>query len=270
MPAKILNGQELADNLKSDLAKKIFAMDKKPGLAAVLVGDNEASATYIKLKAKACLAVGINFHKYLCPQDIGQEKLIDLIDFLNADQDVDGILLQLPLPDDYQTQTILDVISRNKDVDGFFSNGEKDKVVPPTIAAITELLKATKEDLKNKKTLVIAKCDIYTDKMKKYLADLNIDDIATNSDIPADANNYDIIIIALGQAQSLKKEMVKDGAIVIDVGINKIDGRVVGDVDGGVKDKAAFVSPVPGGVGPLTVAGLLKNVYELAAKKQSA
>ena len=270
MPAKILNGQELADNLKSDLAKKILALAKKPGLAADLVGDNEASATYIKLKEKACQAVGINFHKYLCPQDIGQEKLIDLINFLNADKDVNGILLQLPLPDDYQTQTILDIIDKGKDVDAFFSEGEKDKVVPPTISAIRELLKATEENLKNKKTLVIAKCDIYTDKMKKYLAELGLNNIATDSDLPKNSNDYDIIIIALGQAKSLKKDMVKDGAIVIDVGINKIDGQIVGDVDGGVKDKAAFVSPVPGGVGPLTVACLLKNVYELAAKKQSA
>lgn len=267
MPAKILNGQELADNLKSDLAKKILALDKKPGLAAVLVGDNEASVTYIKLKEKACRAVGINFHKYLCPKDIGQEKLIELINFLNADQNVDGILLQLPLPDDYKTQSILDVISRNKDVDGFFSNGEPDKVVPPTISAIMELLKATGEDLKNKKTLIIAKCDIYTDKMKKYLAELGINNIATDADIPQNSNDYDVIIIALGQAQALKKDMVKDGAIVIDVGINKIDGQVVGDVDESVKDKASFVSPVPGGVGPLTVACLLRNVYELAKKK---
>ena len=267
MPAKILNGQELADNLKSDLAKKILALDKKPGLAAVLVGDNEASQTYIKLKEKACLAVGINFHKYLCPKDISQEKLMELINFLNADRDVDGILLQLPLPDDYQTQAILDIIDKGKDVDGFFSEGEPDKVVPPTISAIMELLKATEEDLKNKKTLIVAKCDIYINKMKKYLSELGINDIATDSDIPQDSNDYDVIIIALGRAKSLKKEMVKDGAIVIDVGINKIDGQIVGDVDENVKEKAAFVSPVPGGVGPLTVACLLRNVYELAKKK---
>lgn len=267
MPAKILNGQELADKIKIELAKKITELKRRPGLAAVLVGDNEASATYIKLKEKACREIGIDFHKYLCPKDIGQEELIKLMAFLNADHQIDGILLQLPLPENYETQKILDVIDKQKDVDGFFSNGEKDKVVPPTISAIIELLKATEEDLKNKKTLVIAKCDIYTDKMKKYLAELGIDNITADSDIPQDANDYDIIIIALGQAGSLKKDMVKDGAIVIDVGINKIDGQVVGDAAENVKEKAAFVSPVPGGIGPLTVASLLKNVYELAKRK---
>lgn len=266
MSAVILNGQELADTIKSDLAKKIFLLEKKPGLAAILVGDNEASATYIKLKEKVCHEVGINFHKYLCPEIIDGEKLAELIQFLNKDDDVDGILLQLPLPDGYETQKTIDLISSEKDVDGFFSNGEKDKVVPPTISAIIELLQSTEEDLKGKKTLVIAKCDIYTGKMEKYLSNLGITNIETDSKIPANSADYDIIIIALGQAQSLKKEMVKNGAIVIDVGINKIDGQVVGDVDDGVNEIASFISPVPGGVGPLTVACLLRNTYEVSLK----
>lgn len=264
--AKLLNGQELADKIKSDLAKEIFELEKKPGLAAILVGDNEASALYVKLKEKSCHQVGINFHKYFCPDNISEKELSELIEFLNNDQDVDGILLQLPLPEGYETQKILDLISQDKDVDGFFSNGEKNKTVPPTISAIIELLKSTEEDLKNKKTLVIAKCDIYTGKMDKYLSALGITDVVTSETIPKNSSDYDIIIIALGQAKSLKKEMVKDGAIIIDVGINKIDGQVVGDVDESVMEVAAFVSPVPGGVGPLTVACLLRNTLEISKK----
>lgn len=266
MPAIILNGQELAETIKSDLAKKIFALEKKPGLAAILVGDNEASATYLKLKEKACHQVGINFHKYLCPEVIDGGKLAELIQFLNKDDDVDGILLQLPLPDGYETQKTIDLISSEKDVDGFFSNGEKDKVIPPTISAIMELLKSTEEDLKGKKTLVIAKCDIYTSKMEKYLSALGIEDVMTNDHIPENSIDYDIVIIALGQAKSFKKKMVKNGAIVIDVGVNKINEQIMGDVDEGVTEVAAFVSPVPGGVGPLTVACLLKNTYEVSLK----
>lgn len=266
MSAIILDGQELADKIKSDLAKEIFFLEKKPGLAAILVGNNEASATYVKLKEKSCHEIGINFHRYLCPDNISEKELSELIGFLNKDNEVDGILLQLPLPEGFQTQKILDLISKDKDVDGFFSNGEKNKPVPPTISAIIELLKSTEEDLENKKTLVIAKCDIYTGKMDKYLTNFGIIDITTSEKIPANSSDYDIIIIALGQAKSLKKEMVKDGAIIIDVGINKIDGQIVGDADEGVREVAAFVSPVPGGAGPLTVACLLKNTFELSAK----
>ena len=176
-------------------------------------------------------------------------------------------MLQLPLPDGYETQKTIDLISPHKDVDGFFSSGEEDKVIPPTISAIMELLKATNEDLKGKKTLVIAKCDIYTDKMEKYLSNLGITNIKTSSNIPEDSANYDIIIIALGQAKSLKKAMVKTSAIIIDVGINKIDGQVVGDVDENVLEVASFISPVPGGVGPLTVACLLRNTLEINLKR---
>ena len=237
MSAVILNGQELADKIKSDLAKKIFTLNKKPGLAVVLVGDNEASVSYIKRKEKACLEVGINFHKYLCPDNISEKELAELIEFLNKDIDVDGILLQLPLPKGFETQAIIDLISKDKDVDGFFSSGASEQVTPPTIAAIMELLKYTNEDLTSKKTLVIA-----------------------NSDI------YDIVIIALGQPNSLQKEMIKKEAIIIDVGINKLNGQIVGDADDSVKEVAAFVSPVPGGVGPLTVACLLKNVLEINLK----
>lgn len=261
--AQLLDGRELANKIKSDLAKSIFELEAKPGLAAILVGDNEASTTYVKLKEKACHEVGIVFHNYLCPDNIGEDKLIELINFLNKDSEVDGILLQLPLPKIYKSQKIIDTIFATKDVDGFFSAGKKNQVTPPTIAAICELLTATGEQLKDKKTLVIAKSDVYTDKMDKYLPSIGLKNITTDSKIPKNAADYDIIIIALGQAGVLKNNMVKTGAIVIDVGINKIKGQIIGDVDEGVRDVASFVSPVPGGVGPLTVACLLRNTLEL-------
>jgi len=266
MSAVILNGQELADKIKSDLAKKIFTLNKKPGLAVVLVGDNEASVSYIKRKEKACLEVGINFHKYLCPDNISEKELAELIEFLNKDIDVDGILLQLPLPKGFETQAIIDLISKDKDVDGFFSSGASEQVTPPTIAAIMELLKYTNEDLTSKKTLVIANSDIYTAKLDKYLSVFGIASVSRDSKIPDNCADYDIVIIALGQPNSLQKEMIKKEAIIIDVGINKLNGQIVGDADDSVKEVAAFVSPVPGGVGPLTVACLLKNVLEINLK----
>ncbi len=264
--AQLLDGRELANKIKTDLAKSIFKLETKPGLAAILVGDNEASATYIKLKEKACLEVGIVFHSYLCPDNIGEKDLLELIDFLNKDNEVDGILLQLPLPEMYPTQKIINAISPSKDVDGFFSIGKNGQVIPPTMAAICELLKAIPEELKDKKTLVVAKSEVYTGKMDKYLSSVGLTNIKTDSKIPKKSMDYDVIIIALGQAKALKKEMVKDGVIVIDVGINKIKDKLVGDVDDDVKDVASFISPVPGGVGPLTVACLLRNTLELKIK----
>ncbi|MFA5047418.1 MAG: bifunctional 5,10-methylenetetrahydrofolate dehydrogenase/5,10-methenyltetrahydrofolate cyclohydrolase [Patescibacteria group bacterium] len=266
--ATILDGQELARKIKLELKDKISLSIKKPGLAAILIGDNEASRMYIKLKEKACLEIGVDFHKYLCNDeccpDINEQEVLELIDFLNNDPNVDGILLQLPLPENFNTDKIIKAISPKKDADGFKPQN-KGVIIPPTISSITELLKATEINLNDKKTLIIGQSDIFLDGIERYLKSKNgISSIVKAKSIPKDSVGYDIIIIALGQARALKKSMVKDGAIIIDVGINKVDGQTVGDVDEPVKEKASFISPVPGGVGPLTVACLLQNVYLLS------
>ncbi len=265
--AQILDGQKLAEEIELDLAKEINTSGKRPGLAAILVGDDPASELYIKLKEKKAGEVGIDFHKYLCNQaccqEITEQELEDMVKFLNEDPMIDGIIVQLPLPSQYDTQKIIDAIDPSKDVDGF--HPENTSVIPPTVASIIELLKATKEELADKKTLIIGKSSIFLNGLEKFIKqELGIKSVKTDDSIPPDSKNFDIIIIAIGRGQVLKKDMIKDGAIVIDVGINKLHQKTIGDVDPQVAEVASYFSPVPGGVGPLTVACLLKNTYLLS------
>jgi methylenetetrahydrofolate dehydrogenase (NADP+) / methenyltetrahydrofolate cyclohydrolase len=258
---KILDGKEIAGEIKSDLARKIAKLSRRPGLSAILVGDDPASSMYIGLKEEACKEVGIDFHKYTCGKSDSKESVLEMIDFLNKDKTIDGIIVQLPLPKGFDTDEIIGAIDSQKDVDGFVSKN----IIPPTINAVIELLKATGEELENKKTLIIGKSDIFISGMDGYLkSELSVKDIKVEHQIPKDSNKYDVIVIALGRAGVLKETDVKDGVIVIDVGINSVNGKTVGDVDESVKEKAGYLSPVPGGVGPLTVALLLHNTYQLS------
>lgn len=267
--AIILDGHALADRLLLTLKRDILETSITPGLAAILVGDNPASEIYVGLKEKAAEKIGVCFSKYLSNSQIYQEidgyELAELIKFLNQDPEIDGIILQLPLPEGFETNKIVKLIDPKKDVDGF--NGGK--IIPPTVSAIIELLKATTEKLAGKKTLVIGKSDIFSHGLEKYLkSELKIKAVSIEHAIPENSADYDIVIIALGQAKILKKSAIKPGAIVIDVGINKANGKTVGDVDPEVAEVAGYLSPVPGGVGPLTVACLLKNTFELAQKNR--
>lgn len=273
--ATILDGQKIAHQIKLKLRREIKTMKQAPSLAAILVGDSPASALYVKLKRKAALEVGIMFHQYLstadCYPNISEKELIELIKFLNHDPNTNGILLQLPLPKQYHTDKIIKTIDPAKDVDGFHPKNKNSQIIPPTIGAIVELLTATKQNLTDKKTLIIGNSDIFTCELKKYLtSELKIKNITTKKSTPKNSTNFDVIIIALGQAKVLKKTMVKPGAIVIDVGINQQKDMTVGDVDEDVKEVAGFVSPVPGGVGPLTVAKVLENTVKLAQIKNSS
>ncbi len=266
--AVILDGTKRATQIKQELAQQIDTATNKPGLAAILVGEDKASALYVKLKEKACQEVGITFHKYLstpdCYPGITEKELVELITFLNGDEAVNGILLQLPLPKTFDTDNIIHTIDSRKDVDGFLA--EQADITPPTIASIIELLGMAGENLAHKKTLVIANSDIFLQKIKECLSKQLELDVTLATSIPDNSRDYEIIIIALGQAHALKKTMVQENAIVIDVGINTVDGKTVGDVDPEVAEVAGHLSPVPGGVGPLTVACLLRNTYILAQK----
>lgn len=267
--AQILDGKALAEKIKSDLPKKIAHLKRRPGLAAILVGHDPASELYIRLKEKACQEAGIDFHKYLCNQPgyprIAEKELLKMINFLNKDDSIDGILVQLPLPPGFKTEKIIEAIAKEKDVDGF--NYPKIKIVPPTISAIIELLKsAPKPDYAHKNALIIIKNNRFARGLEIQLKNLGLKNISREKKIPAHSNNYEVIIIALGQAHALKKSMIKKGAIIIDVGINRSGDKIVGDVEPKAAEAAGYFSPVPGGVGPLTVACLLRNTYFLYKK----
>lgn len=267
--AQLLDGKILAEQIKKDLAQVISKSPDRPSLAVVMIGEDPSSTKYIKLKEKACYEVGMDFHSYKVPAEYTPEheqEALTIINFLNQDPTVDGVIVQLPLPAGYPTDKIIAAIDPAKDADGFVTDDKS--LVPPTIASVIELLRSTGESLSDKKTIIIGKSDIFTNRLNHYLRDqLKINDIVIAEKIPADCPDYDIIIIALGQAGALKKEMVKEDAIVIDIGINIVDDQTVGDVDPAVAEVAGYLSPVPGGVGPLTVACLLDNVYQLFSRK---
>ena len=266
--AKILDGKALAESQLAETANIIRKTGIAPGLAAILVGDNPASRLYVSLKEKAAEKAGIRFHKYLCNSEcydgLDEAELIELISFLNRDPDISAILVQVPLPEGFDQKRILSLIAPEKDADGF--NGGQ--VVPPTVAAIIELVKSANQNLEGKRALVIGKSAVFIDgvisQMERQFNGLSI---SRAHAIPEDSSDYDLIIIALGQAGALKREQVKTGAIVIDVGISRVGGKTVGDVDPAVAEVARFMSPVPGGVGPLTVACLMRNTVGLALKK---
>lgn len=264
--AQIIDGKALAEKIKLELKQKIDKLETKPGLATILVGTNPASELYIKLKAKACTEVGIEFSSYFLSESCQEEKILEVIEFLNKDPQINGILLQLPLPKKFDTDKIISKISATKDVDGFHPES---KVISPNVLGIIELIKSTGVDLKKKKIVVLSNSEKFAEPFVKLLPKNQVkylDPKTLSSKLNDQSTSADILIVAVGQPKFIKPNMVKKDSIIIDVGINKIDGKTIGDVDPAVDKIVAYRSPVPGGVGPLTIAMLLSNIYQLTKK----
>jgi methylenetetrahydrofolate dehydrogenase (NADP+) / methenyltetrahydrofolate cyclohydrolase len=261
MPAQILNGKELAEKILLQVKAKVASIDHKPGLAAILVGDNEASKIYLKLKEKACKEADILFSNYIISQDCNEAKILEVINFLNNDPETTGIIVQLPLPEKFDTNKIIQAIDPKKDIDGFHKNS---KFISPNALGIVELLKETKVSLKDKNIIILSNSEEFSQPFKKLLPDsilkhYNLKSKTLNKDLP----QADIIIIAVGIPNYLKPQAIKKDAILIDVGITKVDGKTIGDIDPTCDKVASWRSPVPGGVGPMTVAMLLQNLVNL-------
>jgi len=249
----ILKGKTLAQKIKKQLKEKMAKLKIKPGLAVVLVGKNKASEVYVQQKEKMAQELGVNFKKYLMPSKTNEIKIINLIKKLNQDKNIQGILVQLPLPKNLDANKIIQTIDPKKNVDAFHNP----LIIPPTIAGILELLKATKLNLKNKKACLLTKNEVFTKSLKDLLENKGIK-------IISQTKRADILIVALGKPKFVKTEMIKKGVIIIDVGFNRIKNKPVGDVDfENVVKKTKFITPVPGGVGPLTVIFLFKNLIKL-------
>lgn len=250
----ILKGDFLAQKIKKKLKKNFAGLKIKPGLAVILIGNNKSSQVYVRQKEKIAKELGVNFKKYLMPAEISQKKINDLIEKLNKNKKVQGILVQLPLPKNLNADKVIQSIERKKDVDGFYNPS----IIPPVIAAILELLKGTGLNLSGKKTRLLTKGKIFTKSLKNVLKSKGIK-------ITNQTNKADILIVALGKPKFIKAEMIKNGAVVVDVGFNRINGKLTGDVDfKDVVKKVKFITPVPGGVGPLTVIFLFKNLLKLS------
>jgi len=304
MPAKLIDGKKIAEEILLDLKKKISALPRPPGLAVILIGNNPASHLYVRNKKRACEKIGIVFHDYLCRGGVcpntSEEKVLEMIDFLNNDQSIDGIIVQLPIPKKFDTAKIINAVLPEKDVDGFHPvNKEKflnnqPGIISPLVQAINAAIQSTGRDLTGKNAVIIANNELYSQTRKKDLGNLGLKvKIITPSDnLEAETKKADVLVAILGRPNLIKKSMVKPGAIVIDVGTNLIDrnkprafsdslinanenqgekmrGKWAGDVDPEVAEAADYLTPVPGGIGPLTVAMLLKNVCELAERNQN-
>lgn len=280
--AEIIDGKLVSKKLREQLAEDVKEFTEKsgkaPGLAVILVGNNPASAVYVRNKHKACLEVGITSYQIEMPADTDEEALLGKIDELNENPDVNGILVQLPLPPHISEEKVINRISPKKDVDAFHpENVGKITIgnyqfLPCTPAGIIELLNYYNIEVSGKRCVVIGRSNIVGKPMALLLLERHGTVTVCHSktrNLAEITKAADIIVVAIGRAEFLTADMVKDGAVVIDVGINRLDdGRLVGDVKFDEVSKiASAITPVPGGVGPMTITMLLKNTL-CAAKMQ--
>ena len=268
----IMNGKEYKAILLEELKKKVSTLPNQLGLAVLQVGNDEASNVYVKQKGKMAEELGYKFVHQVYPEDITQAKLIREIKKLNKDDTIDGILVQMPIPKHLDSGVIQNSIDSCKDVDGLthvnagkvVSNTEG--LVPCTPKGIIDLLDHYEIPISGSNVVVIGRSILVGKPIANLLLNRNATVTVCHSktkDVKQYTKNADIIIVAVGKAGYLTEDMVSDGAVVIDVGINRIDGKLYGDVDfESVSKKASYITPVPGGVGPMTVAELACNVYE--------
>jgi methylenetetrahydrofolate dehydrogenase (NADP+)/methenyltetrahydrofolate cyclohydrolase len=282
---KILNGSALAKKIKSVLAIEIEYLVKKhgraPKLCIVLAGDDPASASYVKSKQKSCNEIGILCDLSILPYSTSQKELLALIETLNNDPEVDGILVQLPLPKHIDRNIVLRAIDYKKDVDGLHPmnagllNQSDDAVIPCTPKGILSLLKAEDIPITGKHCVVIGRSNLVGKPMAQLMLRENASVTVCHSktrDLPYLTRQGEILIIAIGQPDLVNADMLKEGAVVVDVGINNVDGKLVGDIYNSIdvndiEKKAAAITPVPGGVGPMTIASLMENVVEIYKKR---
>ena len=273
----IMDGKALSAEIRADIKTKIEGMkakgEKVPSLAVVLVGDDPASKIYVRNKKNACAEAGITSYEYTLEQNATEEEVLELIDKLNKDDKINGILVQVPLPKGIDEKKIIDSISPQKDVDAFseinvgkYFLGEA-KFLPCTPGGILHLLDKYNIDVSGKNCVVIGRSNIVGKPMSLLLLQRNGTVTVCHSktkNLEEYTKNADIIVVAIGKPCFLTGHMIKEGAVVIDVGINRLEnGKVVGDVDfESCKDKASYITPVPGGVGPMTIARLLLNTIE--------
>ncbi|MBC1584343.1 bifunctional methylenetetrahydrofolate dehydrogenase/methenyltetrahydrofolate cyclohydrolase FolD [Listeria seeligeri] len=277
---QIIDGKKLAKEIQGKVTTEVAELaknGKKPGLAVVLVGDNQASRTYVRNKQKRTEEAGMKSVLMELPETVSEEKLLEVVEKLNIDETIHGILVQLPLPKHISEEKVIDTISYDKDVDGFHPVNVgnlfigKDSFVPCTPAGIIELIKSTGTQIEGKRSVVIGRSNI----VGKPVAQLLLNENATvtiahsrTKDLPEVAKEADILVVATGLAKFVKKDYIKPGAVVIDVGMDRdVNNKLCGDVDfDDVVDVAGFITPVPGGVGPMTITMLLANTLKAAKR----
>ena len=295
MPADLIDGVAIARSVREDVAREVAELKRRgitPGLTVVLVGDDPASAVYVKSKGKACIEAGMSEKTVRLPASTSQDELLELVDRLNDDPAVHGILVQMPLPKQIDADTVIRRLRADKDVDGFHPVnvgklliGERDGFAPCTPAGVQELLLRSGVDTRGMECVVIGRSNIVGKPMAALLVQDRPGANATvtvchrhTRDLAGHTRRADLLIAAAGRPGVVTREMVKPGAVVIDVGINRVKDpgaksgyRLVGDVDfEGVRQVASLITPVPGGVGPMTIAMLLRNTVRAAERIAAA
>lgn len=257
--SKIINGKKIAEKIKDSLVKEIYNLKElRPNLAIVLVGKREDSLIYVKLKEKEAKKVGIDTHLYFLDENVSEKELINTIKFLNSDKLIDAILVQLPLPKKFSTDKIINSIDKKKDVDGFRLD-HPDYIISPVMSAIKASLDSIKFKGEGKTACILYNSEIFALEIKKTLEKYNLKIIDKK-----DLKKADLLITALGKPRFIKKDMLKEGVVIIDIGITKEGDKVYGDCDfEDLKGYASYITPVPGGIGPMTIAFLFKNVLEI-------
>ena len=286
MVARIIDGKRLGAEIEEELKSRVSRMvssSRAPHLVVVIVGDDPASHVYVRNKERACKRIGIRSTRYDLPGDSVQDDLVSLIQELNDDQDVDGILVQSPLPSSFDEIGITEMIRPDKDVDGFHPinlgrivTGKTDGMLPCTPSGIMRMLESTGESLAGKKALVIGRSRIVGMPAALLLAQRGIDATVTiahsrSKDLELLCRDSDVLIAAVGRPGMVPREWVKDGAIVVDVGINRVESeggsKLIGDVEEGASEYAKWITPVPGGVGPMTISMLMTNTVRAAENR---
>ena len=282
MTAQIISGTQLASQIKSNVAQQIsqyVAQGKRaPGLVVILVGADPASQVYVGSKRKSCAEIGITSQSYDLPETTTEQALLELIEELNQDTEVDGILVQLPLPKHIDSTKVIEQISPEKDVDGFhpYNVGRLCQRIP-TLRACTpygvmKLLETTGISFYGKHAVIVGASNIVGRPMALELLLAGCTVTVTHrftEDLASHIRQADILVVAVGKPKFIKGEWIKDGAVVVDVGINRLEGKLVGDVEFDIAaQRAAYITPVPGGVGPMTVAMLMQNTLSAYEKQQ--
>jgi len=281
MSSAIINGKEIGQEIRNSVAERVIRLKEQgltPGLAVVLVGDNQASATYVRNKQKSCEAIGMFSELIKLPEETTQEELLTQIELLNNREDIHGILVQLPLPKHINEDTVIATIAVEKDVDGFspVSVGKmmlgQETFLPCTPFGVMKLLEYSGIDIAGKHAVIVGRSHIVGKPMGQLLLQKDATVTYTHSktpDLPSFTKQADILIAAVGRAKLITKEHVKEGAVVIDVGMNRDENnKLCGDVNFSEVDGiASHITPVPGGVGPMTITMLLFNTVQAAEKK---
>lgn len=295
---KIINGKKIAEKIKDEIVKEIIELDKtsspgnkklglaenRPNLAIILVGEREDSKLYVDMKEKEAKKVGIDTHLYKCPSDIPEQEIFRIIDCLNKDDLIDAILVQLPLPKGFDTDSIIAAIDPAKDVDRFHPENLKTlkplrgqrglleaNLLPPVFGTVLEMLKSVNCEPASKSVCIIANSNIFSKNLaavlKRKKAKVAIAH-ADDKNLKMKTSQADILITAVGKPGLIKKDGIKKDGIIIDIGITKKGKKIFGDVDfKDVEKKVSYITPVPGGVGPMTIAMLFKNTLELYKKR---